>query len=90
MCTCKEDMNARYRVAGVTQAPVKCPDKPDRVHTQCKKCGEILALDFGKLNRTEALAALHAGPGECPGYHVEFDLGFYWQADAAVSVMYGA
>lgn len=67
------------------------PDGGRSVRCQCSKCGEIVRLDFGTLTAEQARQAInnHLGqPGECPGFHVEFDLRPYWGVDAALALAF--
>jgi len=63
-----------------------------QVRTTCVKCGTRLTLDFGDMNREEALrhaAKIDRIPMECPGYHVELS-GWrrLWQLDKAIEALY--
>ena len=58
------------------------------VKTQCTKCGVTIKLDFGSLNKEEALDVVEKmdhTPRECPGGHVELSsIATMWSLHDAV------
>jgi len=87
VCACHE----QAKELKADDYPYKCPTIPGRVHVQCKKCHERIALDFGSLTKEDAEKALRdvaLTPGECPGYHVEFSMWTYWQCAKALEVAF--
>ncbi|MGA2068321.1 MAG: hypothetical protein ABSG86_25335 [Thermoguttaceae bacterium] len=64
-----------------------------RVRVVCRKCHEVVPIEFGNLTRDEAVAALDKldhTPMECPGFHVELSgWRHYWRLPEALEAMYG-
>src|SRR5438105_428418 len=92
ICSCKRDgILGGADGRGVT-FPRRCPTVLNRIHVRCRKCKEIIALDFEGLDYAEAVKALRAidVPKECPGFHTELS-GWWrrWQFDAALVLVYG-
>lgn len=59
------------------------------VETTCKKCGTIINLDIGDLNKEESkkeLYKMNEQIRDCPGFHVEFG-GWYdmWNIEEAIN-----
>ena len=64
-----------------------------RVRVTCRKCGTPVTLDFGEMDREQAVAVaakLDIGPRECPGFHYEL-AGWrrMWRMDEAISALFG-
>jgi nitrate/TMAO reductase-like tetraheme cytochrome c subunit len=64
------------------------------VRVVCRKCHEVIRLDFGDMTREQAAEALdklaNRGPAECPGFHVELGgWAYFWRLPEALEAMYG-
>ncbi len=65
--------------------------EPGVVRVKCRKCHELIRLEFGNLSRSEAEDALRKidVPRECPGFHVELSGWRYlWHFDEALDLAY--
>ncbi len=65
--------------------------EPGVVRVKCRKCHELIRLEFGNLSRAEAEEALRKidVPRECPGFHVELSGWRYlWHFDEALDLAY--
>ena len=80
-------------IAEVLKPPVVEFIGDGKARTTCAKCGTIITIDFGGLDRTEAarlIREMDRIPRECPGYHVELS-GWrrLWHLDECLEAVYG-
>ena len=54
LCNCKRDGILEGADGRRVTFPPKCPTVRNRVHVQCRKCKEMIALDFEGLTYAEA------------------------------------
>jgi hypothetical protein len=79
-------------VIGTPETPDVELLEPGVVRVKCRKCHELIRLEFGNLTRAEAEEALRKidVPRECPGFHVELSgWRHYWRLPEALEAMYG-